>query len=202
MSTACHVELGVADRHRVAVARDDGELVREVLGLDGGLHGAVGELARSTRIGSRISQRCRKPSASGGFGRRRRDATSDGAGPRAAVLCAASASHRAAAAPSKRQRSTQRRSDEPFDDGHGVLNSQRCRSLSGSNARASACCCRRPRAPAAPVEFGIAFGITRYVPSASWSMRHSCSGAPVNAGSDDELARRRSPPARDRCRRS
>ena len=29
---------------------------------------------------------------------------------------------------------------------------------------------------------GTDFGISRYVPSGSWSIRHSCSGAPVNDG--------------------
>ena len=33
------------------------------------------------------------------------------------------------------------------------------------------------------LELGTDLGITRYVPSVSWSIRHSCSGPPVNAGS-------------------
>ena len=40
----------------------------------------------------------------------------------------------------------------------------------------------------ASLEFGTDLGMMRHVPSASWSIRHSCSGPPVKAGSDDQFS--------------
>ena len=66
--------------------------------------------------------------------------------------------------------------------GYGVLNSQRCLSLLGSNLESVAKLLPTADSASGSLELGTDFGMMRQEPSASWSMRHSCSGPPVNAG--------------------
>src|SRR5690606_28434249 len=71
---------------------------------------------------------------------------------------------------------------------HGLRITQRCRSEPESNADNVAKLL--PTADSAMPEAwpGTARGIRRQLPSVSWSMRHICSGAPLNAGSTTSSA--------------
>ena len=65
---------------------------------------------------------------------------------------------------------------------HGVLSSQRCRSLSALNLSSVGLLLPTADSASGSLHSATALGIRRYVPSVSWSMRHSCSGPPVKAG--------------------
>ena len=67
--------------------------------------------------------------------------------------------------------------------GQGVLISQRCLSLSGLNLASVTELAPIAERASGSVVLGTALGMMRQVPSVSWSMRQSCSGPPVKAGS-------------------
>src|SRR3954453_4802011 len=67
--------------------------------------------------------------------------------------------------------------------GHGILIHQRCLSLLGSKRESVAKLLPTAERATGWLEFGTAFGMMRYAPSGSCSMRQSCSGAPVKDGS-------------------
>jgi hypothetical protein len=62
---------------------------------------------------------------------------------------------------------------------HGFLKVQRPFSLFGSNLASVGVLAPTAIKATGSVEFGTALGMMRYVPSVNWSMRQSCSGAPV-----------------------
>ena len=64
----------------------------------------------------------------------------------------------------------------------GVFKYQRCLSLPASNLESVAKLPPMAEIANSSLEFGIALGMMRYVPSVSCSIRHSCSGMPLNAG--------------------
>src|SRR5579871_5379609 len=74
------------------------------------------------------------------------------------------------------------------DQGYGVLNSQHCLSLWGSNLASVAELLPTAESANGSLELGTDFGMMRQEPPASWSTRHSCSGPPVNAGSTTSSA--------------
>src|SRR5690606_24941506 len=80
------------------------------------------------------------------------------------------------------ERCGERQRENEVESAHGAFKTQRCRSLSG--LKRSSVGVLLPMAVSASGSSvpGTAFGIRRYVPSVSWSMRQSCSGALVNAG--------------------
>src|ERR1051326_3573919 len=64
----------------------------------------------------------------------------------------------------------------------GVLIHQRCLSLPGSNLESVAKLLPRAESASGSFELAADLGMMRQVPSVIWSMRQSCSGAPVKPG--------------------